>query len=159
MTTRDPRDIITSMIILGEKQEELGETNKYPRNIELLCQKINQSYRLLFEQEMKEFIKENVYLAKYEEFVIDPSKILNKIAKKFSIKINYKQNLNVWQRSSHIYQDNINSEISSYKSYKSPLWNKPIQTKRVGIYKKYLNINEIQTINDLCGNIIKFLKY
>ena len=43
MTIRDPRDIIVSMINVGKKQEEINALNQFPRNIELLCNKINSS--------------------------------------------------------------------------------------------------------------------
>ena len=159
MTVREPRDIVTSMINLGTQQEKLGEKNKYPRNIKMLCQRINHLYRLVLEKELDNFFKKSVCLVKYEDFVINPSTTLNKIVKKFSININYNKNLNVWKRSSDLYQENIDNKNISYQSYKSSLWNKPIESSRIGIYKELLSDSEINDINFYSKDIIKYFNY
>ena len=69
MTIRDPRDIIVSMIKVGKKQEKLNMQNQFPRNIELLCKKINDFYWLYLEKNQKKFLKEKIYLIKYEDFI------------------------------------------------------------------------------------------
>ena len=156
MTIRDPRDIIVSMIKVGKNQEKLNMQNQFPRNIELLCKKINNFYWLYLEKNQKKFLNEKIYLIKYEDFIIKPFEILNQIKQKFSLDIVYNNNLNIWSRSSNIYKEN--SKIID-NPYKSNLWNKPINKSRIGIYKEKLDNNEINQINSYCKDIIEMFNY
>ena len=47
----------------------------------------------------------------------------------------------------------------SYKSYRSSLWNKPIESSRIGIYKELLSDSEINDINFYSKDIIKYFNY
>ena len=156
MTIRDPRDIIVSMIKVGKNQEKLNMKNQFQRNIELLCKKINNFYWLYLEKNQTKFLNEKIYLIKYEDFIIKPSKMLNQIKQKFSLDIVYNNNLNIWSRSSNIYKEN--SKIID-NPYKSNLWNKPLNKSRIGIYKAKLNNNEINQINSFCKDIIEIFNY
>ena len=57
MTIRDPRDIVVSMLNVGAKQEKLNINNQFPRNMKTLCDRINTSYRLYFDENQKKFLE------------------------------------------------------------------------------------------------------
>ena len=155
MTIRDPRDTVASMINVGIKQEKLKMKNQFPRKIEYLCNKINGSYRLLFDKKQKNFLKENVQIIKYEDFIENSYTSLSKIINKFSINIQYSKNSNIWGRSSNVYNKNQSTD----NPYKSDLWNKPINSSRIGIYKDLLKKSEIDEISFLCKDIISIFNY
>jgi len=156
ITIRDPRDIIVSMINVGQRQEGLKMQNQFPRKIDLLCQKINQFYRIFLEKSHEKFLNEKIYLVKYEDFILHPLDTLNQIIKKFSIDILYDNNFDIWKRSSNIYQGNGKGIVNPYKSN---LWDKPLNNSRIGIYKKFLETNEISEVNSRCKDIIGMFNY
>ena len=156
MTIRDPRDIIVSMISVGSRQEKLNMQNQFPRNIELLCQKINRFYWFFLEKKQEKFLYEKVYLIKYEDFIYKPLDMLNQFKKKFLLDIVYNNNLDIWRKSSNTYKKN-SEDIDN--PYKSDLWNQPLNNSRIGIYKEKLKNNEINQINSYCKDIIEMFDY
>ena len=153
---RDPRDIIVSMLNISENQKKLNRKIHFPRDMKILCDKINNSYRLIKEKNLKEFFNKKVYTIKYEDFIDKPLFHLNKTSKKFSLDIVYNDNLKIWSRSSNIYKDNTQGIDNPYKS---DLWNKPLNNSRIGIYKEKLNRNEVNQINKYCKDIIEIFNY
>ena len=47
-TVRDPRDVIASMIKVGEEQQKTIMENKFPRDISYLSKRVNLYHRILF---------------------------------------------------------------------------------------------------------------
>ena len=156
MTIRDPRDIIASMINVGIKQKNLNMENQFPENIELLCNKINQSYRLFLDNHQKKFLSNNVHTIKYENFVNNPGEELNKMLQKFTIETQYNKDFNIWKRSSGVYLKS-NNKIDN--PYKSKLWNQPLNNSRINFYKNFLSNKQIDQINNYCKKILKIFNY
>ena len=154
MVVRDPRDIITSMIKVGVKQEKINIKNQYPRNMNLLCDHVNYMYRLLFIDDLKYLIEEKVFLIKYENFVSNTNKELNEITKKFLLKLEYSKDLKVWSRSSQMFKTNDDNT-----GFKSDLWDKPVTDKRINEYKSFLTPEEIDIINEKCKKLIERFNY
>lgn len=152
---RDPRDIISSMIKVGQEQEKNKIKNQYCRNINDLCDHINESYQLILINKFKNLFEKKVYIVKYENFVNNFSYELNNICKKFSLKTKYSDNINVWSKASEIYKDKIKNNTG----YFSDLWNKPITNKKIGNYRNILTQDEIEIINNKCNHLLKKFKY
>lgn len=152
LCVRDPRDIVNSMINIGKRQAENGIDAQFTRNIEQLCRRINDSYRILFEKKLSKNFFNSLNIVKYEDFVKNPSDILNKISLDLSLKIKFKKKLSTWKRNKEVYRN-------YHYGYQSKLWNKPISDKNIGAYKKNLTKKEIVKINDLCSNLISRFDY
>ena len=152
LCVRDPRDIVNSMINIGKRQVEKGIEAQFTRNIEKLCGRINDSYRILFEKKLSKKFFNSLNIIKYEDFVKNPSDTLNKISVNLLLKIKFEKKLTTWKRNKEVYSN-------YHYGYQSKLWNKPISEKNVGAYKKNLTQKEILKINDLCSDLLSRFDY
>ncbi len=76
---RDPRDIAASYVKIGKRQIAAGETSKYTRrDIGFICSKINESCQQLLLP-----IPAHTQVVRYEDFVLDPSGELQRLASHF----------------------------------------------------------------------------
>ena len=137
------------MLNISENQKKLNRKIHFPRDMKILCNQINHSYRLIKEERLKEFLYNKVYIVKYEDFVNKPLFYLNEISKKFSLNANYENHHNIWQKTSKTVKT----------AYESDLWGKALNNSRVGVYKELLKKNEINEINLYCKEIINNFNY
>ncbi len=80
MMVRDPRDVIASMIRVGERQKEIGQNYLFTdRNILKLCEHFVAFYRPAFEVEDEGF-RRRLAVVPYEDVVNDPRTTLQQIA-------------------------------------------------------------------------------
>ena len=155
-TVRDPRDVIASQIRVGEKQQKEKMENKFPRDINYLCNKINLYHRVLFSEVFKKknsLLKKSTTIIKYEEVVTNPEFVINSLNKKIGANINLKNTNEIWKRSDYIYNK------SKRFGFLSEHWGKPITSKTIGSYKSVLNSDEINLINDQCKEIMNLFNY
>ena len=139
MIIRDPRDIITSMLRISEKQINQKIRPQYPRDMGKLSYFINP-------------LKNSTISVKYEDFIINSVEILNKIMKNLNLSYTFKENDNLWD-----YSLNISKDEKNY--FNSDLWNKPISKNKIGVYKNYLKAEEINEVNKNCEDIINKFNY
>ena len=155
-TVREPRDVIASMIKVGEEQQKIKEENKFPRNINYLSKRVNQYHRILFSNVFKEknsLLKKSTTIIKYEEMVTNTKHILNNLNKKLGTKIDLKNSSEIWKRSDYI--DKKNKNFGFFSKH----WKKPITSETIGSYKGVLNSDEISLINIQCRKIMNFFNY
>ena len=65
-----------------------------------------------------------------------------------------KEKIDIWKRSSYIYH-----QTGLDEPFKSNLWSRPITKERIGVYKKTLSKDEINSVNKYCHAIINFFNY
>ena len=155
-TVRDPRDVIASQIKVGEKQQKEKMENKFPRDINYLCNKINLYHRVLFSEVFKKkdsLLKKSTTIIKYEELVTNPKSAINSLNKKLETNINLKNTNEIWKHSEYIHNNNKRF------GFVSQHWGKPITPKTIGSYKSVLNSDEINLINDQCRAIMNLFNY
>ncbi len=155
-TVRDPRDVIASMIRVGEEQQKATMENKFPRDINYLSKRVNLYHRILFSEvftKKNSLLKKSTTIIKYEEVVTNPKSIISGVNKKLGTNINLKNTNEIWKRSDYIYNE------SKRFGFSSKHWGMPITSKTIGSYKNVLNSDEINLVNDQCKEIMNFFNY
>ena len=155
-TMRDPRDVIASMIKVGEKQSKTIGSNKFPRDIKYLCERINQYHRILFSKDFKNkknLLNKSTTIIKYEDIVNKTRQSIININKNLTTKIKLKDIDQLWKRSDYIYKKN--KKFGFFSDH----WGKPITQKTIGSYKDILSLKEINLININCKQILNSFEY
>ena len=149
---RDPRDVIASMIRVGEKAQEMDDAGAalLTRDIDNLCDIYLHTYFPAFACKRADY-QTSLCPIRYEDLVNNPKDTLDVIRQFSGLKLkNYKANA-----------DWVHNEIDmTHESpWTSDLWGKSISNARLNSYKEVLTPDEIAIIEKKCAGPLKDFGY
>lgn len=151
---RDPRDIICSMIEVGQKQQSMGLANQYPRDIKILATKLLSSYEPCLRNPSKEF-RNRSFIVKYESIVSNPADSIKDMSRKTGLDLSdFNPNID-WQKNN----TDIDAMKKSGDPYVTEYWGKGISLQSVGGYKTKLSSEEIVIIETICKPLFDLFNY
>ncbi len=153
VSVRDPRDIIASMITVGQKQEQLGRPNQYPRNIEQLALSVMTSYRASATSTAEDF-RRRTYFAKYEELTSDPVSSIAAIERWTGLDFSGFDLSKEWPRSLVDFAQHKTDDPFLTEQYGIGISSKP-----VGRFQSVLTDAEITHAEQICAPMMKMFRY
>lgn len=161
LSVREPKDTITSMIKVGERQRKDGLTTnltRIGRNIDALCTMFNNYYiPTLKNLEVKSLnLKNRVLFVKYEDLVSRPDETHAKVSRFCGISVGRLPESGDWRVSKNT--EKISRHVK-WRTYVSDLSSKPISKDRIGAFRSVLTTAECATVDDRCRSIRKTFDY
>ena len=161
ISVREPKDTITSMIKVGERQrKDKLKTNlvRVGRNIDILCTMFNNYYLPTLKNLEVEGLnlKKRVLFVKYEDIVSRPDETLAKISRFCGISVGRLPVSGDWRVSKST--EKISRHIK-WRTYITDLSSKPISSDSVDTYKSVLTPAECATVDDRCQSIRNTFDY
>lgn len=154
LCVRDPRDIVSSMIEVGIKQQNKGMQSQYPRDVEMLSKFILTSYQnFLVPQSQQLLLKTTI--VKYEDIVQNTIDTLSQLEQKMELDLSAYNNENDWPRNSI----DVEKRKQNGAPFLTNLWGKAISAESVGKYKQLLSSSEIKTVESVCFSIFNKFSY
>ncbi len=157
MMIRDPRDVIASMVSVGERQKELGQDYLFTdRNMLRLCEHFVSFYRPAFEVSDEGF-RDRLAVVHYENVVTDPRQALEQITGFTGIPFDSidpqaAPNTGV-----------VNQEVIAASQHFQP-WatdvnGKQITSSRIGRHREVLTAEETQLVEEYCTDFFEWFGY
>ena len=155
---RDPRDIASSMIRVGERQDALGIFSQFPRDIEVLAKIIMAAYQVILSKEFtgKEFksLSQVTKVIRYEDLVADATGIVNQLGEWLGIDIPESE---VAPFASSL--RNFDSKESRNDAFYSENWGKAVTRQTIGNYQDTLSAEELTQLSHLCRPLNQSFEY
>jgi hypothetical protein len=151
---RDPRDIAASLMAVGKKLDEAGMGNAYPRDMELLGKRIEQSYAILFRAKRQIWSGRLAWI-QYERLVRDPVGVAQQVASFTGLDLSGYDPEGAWPG----WDDGRVAANKLGGNYVSDLWGKAVTDERIGGWRKVLTKDEAETVLKMCPNITKMFGY
>jgi hypothetical protein len=144
---RDPRDIVTSFIKIGERERDGKQSTRYGRrDIHFICRKINASYRPF----MKSDTPRGIAFVRYEDVVADPVGMLRRLANETGLPLQAgRLDSLVW----------LEDEYRHKESWRTELEGGPPVTDSVGSFREVLNRQERVLVEKLCRALMAKFSY
>lgn len=148
---RDPRDIMASMINVGERMAQQGQQHHFQqRNIEQLSQLIKSFYAPSLNSKNQAFTSHTLTI-RYEDLVSNNPDLRNSLSQFTGLAL----------------PDDISAIETGKRDNNQPRYapwytdnsNKPMNASSVGRYQQVLTEDEIQLANQHCGDILKLFQY
>lgn len=161
ISVREPKDTITSMIKVGERQRKDKLTTNHARigrNIDALCTMFNNYYLPTLKNLEVEGLnlKKRVLFVKYEDIVCRPDETLAKVSRFCGISVGRLPESGDWRVSKCT--EKISRHVK-WRTYVTDLSSKPISKDSIGAYKSVLTAAECATVDDRCQAIRKTFDY
>jgi len=159
MIVRDPRDIVASMVTVGEKQKMLGQSYFFAeRNIPVLCQHLLSFYEPALSVTDAGF-RERLSIVLYEQLVSQPETTLQQISEVTGI--------DFLSRGRHAVQGTMNSVVDEdwnrrsklYSPWVTELSGKAVSESKVGSFRTILTESEIQQVEEQCSAFFEWFGY
>jgi hypothetical protein len=145
---RDPRDVIASMVRVGERARKLDEAegNLIPRDMNQLSKIYLDVYGPALSNKNPEY-QRRVTVIRYEELVTRTDEVLDVLRQASGLKLEDFEASADWTR------NDIDPEKlkASTEPWMSDLWGKGISSARIGTYREVLTPEEITLVEDLCA--------
>lgn len=159
VTVRDPRDTIASLIKVGDRLKELGQTRHFTpmfenRNIEEYLLFYKQAYQKSWNYRLGNF-QDNIGFIKYEYLVLKPEEALEILKSFTGLKLDNFNPASSWQRSQINYQNLSAAE----KPWYSQLYDRGISAAGINSYRQVLTEAEIKFIEREAADIFKIFQY
>ena len=153
MCMRDPRDIVASMIEVGERQQRMWGNNQYPRDADRLASIVMKTYAPCLGCRDPGF-REKLFVVIYERLVTDPSSIIAKMESWASLDLSGFDPSTAWPRTRRDF---------SHDKEASPFITEPfgeaITSKFVGRFTDTLSGKETATVERICAPIMQIFGY
>ena len=152
VTMRDPRDIMASMIGVGERMKASGEKHFFQqRNIEKLSHYIKLFYAPALNSQDQSF-KGRCLTIRYEDLIQHTADVKKKLAAFSGLKLNFNST------------DELNTEseteyLPRYKPWITENNNSDINDSSIGRFREVLRAEEIAQANHHCEDIIDLFQY
>jgi hypothetical protein len=156
ISVRDPKDNITSMIKVRNKQKIFG-SSIIPEDIKRLCKIYNRSYLPTIRAlKSNPGLSDQINFLRYEDAAQHPDKVLSGICAKLNlapgsleINKNVRESKSVLELVTHRY----------WRTYVTELHNGPASTESIGSHKKYISASEAKIIDRRCRHIRRKFGY
>ncbi len=161
MSIRDPRDIVASMLRVGEKLKKQGVSHLFNSgNIDGIAKNIVPFYAptIQFSQGNETF-KKSVFWLKYEAFLSDPEKTVRRLASFTGLPLDRYDPENSAVRIHPIQQEALakNDRITPWVS--SLMLQKGIEGTNAGKYKSNLTTKQIKAVENAVPGLMKRFGY
>jgi hypothetical protein len=145
LSVRDPRDIVTSFIKIGERQKADNIESQYTkRNINFICKKIYSSYQPILCNDA------SATIVKYERLVTAPIETFRMIDAGLGLEIDLGRLRSLgW----------LEEEYRHQQTWVTALEGRPPVRTSVGSFESYLNNNELKKVETLCSEIMEHFEY
>jgi len=157
MMIRDPRDVIASMIRVGEKHREAGQDHEFAnRNILQLCEHFVSFYRPAFEVEDEGF-RDRLAVIHYENVVTDPKTALEHVTGFTGIPFD-SIDPGVDPQLGVVNQDVI-SASNHFSPWSTEVYGKKVTSSRIGKYREVLTQEETRLVEEYCADFFEWFGY
>lgn len=157
MMIRDPRDVIASMISVGERQKKLGQNYLFTeRDILRLCEHFVSFYRPAFEVSDAGF-RSRLAVVHYENVVRDPKTALQEIAGFTEIPFD-SIDPNAAPDTGIVKQDVI-SASQHFQPWSTEVNGKRVTPSRIGRHQEVLTAEEIRQVEEYCADFFEWFGY
>lgn len=157
MMIRDPRDVIASMVQVGERQKSLGQNYLFTeRDMLKLCEHFVAFYRPAFEISDQGF-RDRLAVLHYENVVSDPRTALEQVAGFTEIPFD---TINPDAApDTGLVQQNVISASQHFQPWATEVNGKKITSSRVGRYREVLTPEEIRLVEEYCADFFEWFGY
>jgi hypothetical protein len=157
MMIRDPRDVIASMIQVGERQKQLGQDYMFTdRNIRRLCEHFVAFYRPSFEVTDADF-RDRLAVLHYENVVNDPRTALEQIAGFTGISFD---SVDPGESPDHgMVDQDVISGSRHFQPWATEVNGKQITPSRIGRYQEVLTQEETRLVEEYCADYFEWFGY
>lgn len=157
MMVRDPRDVIASMIQVGERQKQLGQHYLFTdRNILRLCEHFVGFYRPAFEVSDEGF-RSRMAVVHYESVVNDPHTTLEQIGAFTGISFAAVDPCAIPNRS--LMNQDVISASQHFRPWATEVNGRQVTPSRVGRYQEVLTPEEICEVEEHCADFFDWFGY
>jgi hypothetical protein len=152
MTMRDPRDVMASMIDVGARMQQQGQTHFFQnRDIEYLSNYIKSFYAPGLNSQDKGF-RSRLLTIRYEDLIQNTADVKARLAQFTGLAMDFANS------------DNLNGDVSVEDKPRYQAWltvnnEKDINASSIGRYKTVLTAAEIKLANRHCADIIELFQY
>lgn len=143
---RDPRDVIASLLQVGERQARAGLGEPVGRErLSDLCARYRSFYLPIFQTSLPDFPNRIVWV-NYRDLVLTPDRIIDALERHLGLDLSRARQAGPMD-TGHI---DFSSEFERRSPWHSTLYGQAVTTERLGVYKTVLTPSEIAIIeNDL----------
>jgi hypothetical protein len=156
IVARDPRDVIASMVRVGERAAKLNRPGEQaiPRNMAQLGKIYMDVYGPALSGQRPEY-RQRLTVIRYEDLVTRTDEVLDVLRQASGLELkDFEAGAN-WTRNEMDLQDSA----SGANPWMSELWGKGVSQARIGSYRKVLTASEIAQIEKLCDTPLKLFGY
>lgn len=161
MSIRDPRDIICSMLTVGEKYKEAGTSHLFNSgDIKKMTELVASFYRPVIKaaQQSKRFSSRVVWV-KYEQLVNEPETTIEELRKYTGLKLEL-YDVNEPRKRTHPDKLKARAESKIAKFWQSDLMaQKPLSKQSVGKFEDRLSEEQVATIEQTVPGLFKRFGY
>lgn len=155
LTMRDPRDIIASMIDVGERMQQLGQQHFFQdRNIEYLSNYIKTFYTPTLNSQDQDY-RHRTLIIRYEDIINNTADIKRKLSSFTGLAMDFDDNtsLNPGNRK------DMDENQDRYLPWITENNDKEINNSSIGRYNTVLTAKEIEQANLHCDDILTLFQY
>jgi hypothetical protein len=154
---RDPRDVIASMIEVGERQKAAGQSYLFTqRNIPQLCQHFISFYSPVLNVEDPEF-KSRLAIILYENLASNPDQTLKEISSFTGI--DFQSIDTTAQPESGLVNYEQLAASKHYSPWSTEVSGRKVSESRVGNYRNVMTPSEIAQVEELCEPFFDWFQY
>ncbi len=154
---RDPRDVIASMIEVGRRQKELGQSSLFTRrDIRELCAHFVAFYRPAFEVEDARF-RDRLAVVHYENVVRDPRQALDHVTGFTGISFD-EVDPNARPDAGLVDPDVVSSS-PVFRPWTTDVYGETVSDSRVGRYTTVLTADEARQVEEYCSDFFDWFGY
>lgn len=149
---RDPRDVVASLVQVGERAKESNDSGAEAlgRNIPNLCKIYMDVYGPLFSNKDPQF-RGALTSLRYEDLVTKPGQTLAQLREATGLNIPDYSPGSQWQR------NEMDMELKH--PWMSDLWGKGLTADRIGSYQKVLRPEEVSIVEQICASPLQGFGY
>ena len=161
ISVREPKDTITSMIKVGERQRKARLATYFARtgrNIDALCAMFNNNYVPILKNLKTEGLNldNRVLFVRYEDLVNRPDETAANVSRFCGISPGLLPKDGDWEKSSNTGKI---SQHAKWRTYITELSSRPISADSIGSHKSVLSAAECARIDEQCKAIRDIFKY
>jgi hypothetical protein len=154
ISVRDPRDIITSQIEVGQRQVQQGQPNRFPRDI-IALSKENKQYYMPSVANNDPVFRSKVLYIRYEDLTRDIECQLKRIREFTGLSLSGYTPESSWTTDGRDFK----SEHKAGDPYITELYGNGISSSRVQRYRDVLTPTEIAAVEAECAPLLQVFDY
>lgn len=161
ISVREPKDTITSMLKVGERQRKARQATNFARigyNIDALCTMFNNNYAPVLKNLKTEGLnlENRVLFVRYEDMVSQPDETVANVSRFCGISPGLLPKDGSWERSNSTKKI---SQHAKWRTYVTGLSSGPISTDSIGFYESVLSAADCAKVDERCNVIRKTFNY
>lgn len=151
--TRDPRDVMASMLRVGERQMKRKEPTNYVRaNLMGMVDELNQIYMPVIQS--RKYFGEQILFIRYEDLVTSPKNIMQQLSEFLLL-----EDLSSLEDNPMMNSADVSHNLDEKQAFFSGLYGQKITNSRIGTYTDTFSTEEIQKIENRASHLIKIFHY